>query len=440
MLPDVVPARLNVKYQPISCLTLNPRNSRTHSKKQLRQIAESVRQFGFINPVLVDRQNLIVAGHGRVAAAGLLGLTEVPTICVEHLTPEQVRAYVISDNRLAEKAGWDPEILARELEYLLTMDVFDVEITGFEMAEIDMILGESKSTSQEDSIDLPCAPISKTGDLWLLGRHRIFCGSSLEEVSYKTLMGTKRASLVFTDPPYNVPISGNVSGKGRVKHRDFQMATGEMSGPEYIAFLNRSFQLQCRYSTEGSVHFLCLDWRHAKEILAASENVYDSLLNICVWVKPSGRLGSFYRSQHEFIFVFRNGKDKHQNNIQLGKFGRNRTNVWEYQGISSISDNGGEGNLLELHPTVKPVPLVADAILDCSDRGGIVLDAFLGSGSTLLAAEKIGRVCHGIEIDPRYVDVAIRRWQRWTGDKAVHAETGKAFDEISQTAEANHAE
>jgi hypothetical protein len=251
-------------------------------------------------------------------------------------------------------------------------------------------------------------------------------------------MDSKRAAMVFSDPPYNVPIDGNVCGKGSVHHREFEMASGEMSEAEFIAFLSRALHLLAKYSTPGSVHFLFIDWRHMKDLLAAGGEVYDSLLNLCVWVKDNGGMGSFYRSRHELIFVFRNGKGSHKNNVQLGRFGRNRTNVWEYPGVNTLSRHGEEGNLLVLHPTVKPVQLVADAILDSSARGEIVLDAFLGSGSTLIAAERVGRTCYGIEIDPLYVDVAIRRWQRHIGEQAVNAVTGKRFDEIANVAEGQH--
>ena len=237
--------------------------------------------------------------------------------------------------------------------------------------------------------------------------------------------------MVFIDPPYNVPIDGNVSGNGAIRHREFQMASGEMSELQFSSFLTSSLKLLARYSATGAVHFVCMDWRHIRELLTAGRDVYDSVLNVCVWVKNNGGMGSFYRSRHELVFVFRNGKGKHRNNIQLGRYGRNRTNVWEYRSINSVSKSGEEGNLLALHPTVKPVALVADALLDCSARGDVVLDAFLGSGSTLIAAERTGRICCGIEIDPLYVDTAIRRWQRHTGDHAIHVVSGKRFDDVA---------
>jgi len=427
-------SKLTVTYQTVGTLQHNSCNARTHSKRQIRQIADSIKAFGFNNPVLLDELNTIIAGHGRVSAAKLLGLTEVPTIRLGDLSPDQVRAYLIADNRLAEKAGWDISILAIELQHLLSIDTdFDITATGFEIPEIDLLLSPENTPDADDLFEFEgnSEPITEPGDLWRLGKHQILCGNAMEQASYSRLLGPKRAGVVFVDPPYNVPIDGHVSGKGATRHREFQMASGEMSEFQFISFLASSLKLLAQYSVSGSVHFVCMDWRHVGELLTAGKQEYGSLLNVCVWVKNVGGMGSFYRSQHEFVFVFRNGEGKHRNNIQLGRFGRNRTNVWEYPSINTISKSGAEGNLLALHPTVKPVALVADALLDCSARGDIVLDAFLGSGSTLIAAERTGRICCGIEIDPLYVDTAIRRWQRHTGDHAIHAVSGKRFDDVA---------
>jgi DNA modification methylase len=433
---------LTISYLAIDALVSNPCNARTHSRHQRRQIAASIKAFGFTNPVLIDNRNTIIAGHGRVEAAKLLGIDRVPTVRLEGLTQDQIRAYVIADNRLAEKAGWAKEILAIELQHLIALDNdLDVTITGFEIPEIDLILQEAGA--QQDKDDLieidPAAPaVTQAGDLWQMGKHRVLCENALHDSSYQALLGNRRAQAVFIDPPYNVPIDGNVCGKGSIKHREFSMASGELSEAEFVAFLNTVFRLLARYSMGGSVHYICIDWRHMSELLAAGKQIYDTLLNLCVWAKDNGGMGSFYRSQHELVFVFRNGKGPHRNNIQLGQFGRNRTNVWEYPGVNTLSKHSDEGNLLALHPTVKPVQLVADAMLDCSARGDIILDGFLGSGSTLIAAERVGRVCCGIEIDPLYVDVAIRRWQRLTGDRAVHAVTKKYFDDLAVAEEVRH--
>jgi len=432
---------LSIVYVSVGSLRAYPRNARTHTKHQIRQIADSIKTFGFTNPILVGGTGNIIAGHGRWEAAKLLGMTQVPTILLEDLTEDQVRAYVIADNKLALNAGWDKNILAIELQHLLTIDgQFDVTITGFEVPEIDLILqeGEKDDPDATEAVE-PGPATTQPGDLWLLGKHRVLCGSALEEATFSALMGNRKAHMAFVDPPYNVVIDGNVSGKGKVKHGDFAMATGEMDEAEFTRFLTDSFRLLAQHSTAGSVHFVCMDWRHMHEMLSAGDAAYDTLLNLCVWAKNMGGQGSFYRSQHELVFVFRNGKAGNRNNIQLGKYGRYRTNVWEYPAVRGLSQqHGDEGNLLHLHPTVKPVALVADAILDVSARGDLVLDSFLGSGSTLIAAERTGRICYGIELDPHYVDVAIRRWQRHTGQQAVHALSKKQFDDHSNPSEAIH--
>jgi hypothetical protein len=436
-------SELQITYRPIGELKDNPRNARTHSKRQIRQIANSIAEFGFNNPVLLDDTNTIIAGHGRVAAAKLRGLPLVPTIRLENLSPDQIRAYVIADNRLAETAGWDPAILAIELQHLTTLESdFDITITGFEIPEVDLVLAtENDKKDPDDNFEVAEAaqPVTQPGDMWHLGKHRVVCGSSLEQASYSKLMASRRASVVFVDPPFNTRIDGHVSGNGSVRHREFLMASGEMTEFEFISFLTSSLRLLAQYSTGGSVHFVCMDWRHMNELLVAGKQVYDSLLNLCVWVKNSGGMGSLYRSQHELVFVFRNGKGQHRNNVQLGQYGRNRTNVWEYPGVNTFSKQTDEGNLLALHPTVKPVAMMADALLDCSTRGEVVLDAFLGSGSTLIAAERTGRVCHGIELDPIYVDTAVQRWQRYTGDRAIHASSGRRFDQmVAEELEVQH--
>lgn len=425
------PPGLGIRYIPTSDLIQFTRNARTHSKAQIRKIAASIQEFGFTNPILIDRGQTVIAGHGRVAAAKLLGMRDVPTICLENLTPAQVRAYVIADNRLAEDAGWDAEILKIELQNIVLEGAIDISLTGFEIPEIDILLGEPPAEDDPaDSLPEVGSEVSELGDLWVLGEHRIFCGDARDQASFERLMEGRKAGVVFTDPPYNVRIEGHVSGNGRVKHKDFAMAVGEMLEAEFTQFLEQSLSVLTHNSTPGSVHFVCMDWRHMGEVLAAGKKTYGSLLNLCVWAKNSGGMGSFYRSRHELVFVFRHGETQHRNNIQLGRFGRDRTNVWEYPGISALSGRqDGEGNLLALHPTVKPVALVSDAILDCSARGDIVLDSFLGSGSTLLSAERTRRICYGIELNPQYVDIAIERWQRYTGENAVHSGTGQTFAE-----------
>jgi hypothetical protein len=425
-------AELHVIYRSIDALTPYRGNARTHNRSQIRKLRDSIQAFGFVNPVLINTSGTIVAGHGRVQAAKLLGMKEVPTICLENLTPDQIRAYVIADNRLAEDAGWDEQILKIELQHLISLPNIDVSITGFEVTEIDLIIGSAPVEDPDDQLPEEVAKvITKLGDLWCLGHHRIYCGDAQSALSFTALMEDRRASVVFADSPFNLSITSDLSSGGKTHHKEFAMASGEMSESEFTDFLTTCLGHLADWSTDGSVHFLPMDFRHMTEMLTAGKRVYDSLLNLCVWTKNNGGMGSFYRSQHELIFVFKSGKGTHQNNVQLGKFGRNRTNVWNYPGANTLSRTGEEGNVLAMHPTVKPVALVADALLDCSARGEMVLDSFLGAGSTLLAAERIGRVCRGMEIEGRYVDLAIRRWQQLTGERAYHSETGVFFDHLA---------
>jgi len=415
---------LRIEWLAISELKLDPRNPKQHSARQIRQIAESIKTFGCLVPVLIDRDNKILAGHGRVLALRRLGWAEVPVIRVEHLTPERARAFSVADNRLTELSTWDERLLGEILSELSAAELdFTLEVTGFSVAEIDLRIEQLSvlNTTRPDPADelANCTgepPVTRPGDLWRAGRHLVRCGDALDPASYEKLMQGLRADVVFTDPPYNVPIDGHVSGKGRVRHRDFAMASGEMTALQFTQFLTTVLRLLVRHSADGSLHYICMDWRHLLELLTAADGVYSELKNLCAWVKDNAGVGSLYRSQHELVLVFKSGAAPHRNNVQLGQYGRNRTNVWQYPTINNFGRRGDEGNLLTLHPTVKPVALVADAIMDCSARGDIVLDPFLGSGSTLIAAERVGRVCCGIEFEPLYVDTAIRRWQRFTGD------------------------
>ena len=422
---------------PLTELIPDPDNPRLHSKTQLKRLKRSLKEFGFIAPVIIDRERRILAGHGRVLAAQLLGWETVPTVCVDYLTPVQAKAYQIADNRLTELATWDRQRLGVILRDLSLDLNFDIELTGFDMGEVDLLVQEADEIADAaDDVDQPMPvadgpAITKRGDVWNLGRHVVQCGDATDGPAYKTLLGGKLAKLVFVDPPYNVRIAGNVSGLGKHKHREFVMASGEMSQEQYIEFLSKAFALLARYSADGSIHYACIDWRHLKDLITAGETAYAELLNVCVWVKHNAGMGSLYRSQHELVAVFKNGKKTHRNNVLLGKFGRNRTNVWNYPGANALHGVNEEGNPLALHSTPKPVALVMDAILDCSARGDIILDSFLGSGTTLIAAERAGRTCYGMELDPLYVDTVVRRWQAYTGDRARHAVSQEYFDKLT---------
>jgi DNA modification methylase len=435
--------RLEVVYRPIGEMKPDPANARQHSKQQILKLVNSIETFGFNVPVLVDAELNVVAGHGRLAACRELGIAEVPTLCLDHLSPAQLHAYMIADNRLTELAEWDDRLLAKQLKDLSLLGLdFSLEVTGFEMAEIDLRIAslEDLTEPDDDPTDaLPESPtgppLSKSGDIWLLGRHRVLCGNALDAAAFAVLMGEERAAMTFSDPPYNVPIDGHASGLGAIHHRPFPMASGEMDKTQFTAFLGQACRNLGAFSIDGSLHYLCMDWRHLEELLAAGREAYSELKNLCVWVKDNCGMGSLYRSQHELVFVFKHGGNGHRNNVQLGQFGRNRSNVWHYPGANSFARCGEEGNLLALHPTVKPVAMVADAILDCSARGDIVLDAFLGSGTTVIAAERTGRRCFGLEIDAAFVDTIVRRWQRLSGGSALHGVSGRGFDDLAREAE-----
>lgn len=420
----------------IASLRPYARNARTHSKKQIKQIAASIERFGFTNPVLISDEGENIAGHGRVEAAKLLGHKTVPTLALSHLSEAERRAYVLSDNKLALNAGWDKEILAIELQALVDLD-FDVEITGFSLAEIDFVLDEAseadpdKVEAPEDAVELASGtPVSRQGDLWLLGRHKLLCGDARSVTDFRALMAGEQADLVFTDPPYNVKIDGNVCGLGSVKHREFAFASGEMSESQFTQFLRDTLGNAAAVMRDGAIAFVCMDWRHMGELLSAGNAVFTEFKNLVVWNKTNGGMGAFYRSKHELIFVFKQGTAEHTNSFGLGETGRYRTNVWDYAGISSIS--GSRSEELAMHPTVKPVALIADAIRDCSRRGEVVLDCFGGSGSTLIAAEKTGRSARLIEYDPLYCDTIVRRWEKLTGKRAALAGTGSSFEDVAE--------
>jgi DNA modification methylase len=430
--------RLKIVYRRIDTLKPDPANPRRHTKKQMRQIADSIETFGFNVPLLVDGELKVIAGHGRLLACQELGWSEVPTISLDHLTRAQTQAFMIADNRLSEIASWDDRLLAEQLKDLSLIGLdFSLEVTGFEVGEIDLRIGAlddqpETATDPADVVpEVASGPaVSNPGDLWSLGSHRVLCGNVLDIASLRCLMGEQRAAMVFSDPPYNVPIDGHATGLGAIHHRSFAMATGEMSRPRFAVFLTTSLHHLAAFSAGGALLYVCIDWRHLGELLAAGREADARLENLCVWVKDNAGMGSLYRSQHELIFVFKTGRGRHRNNVQLGRFGRSRSNVWHYPGVNSFSRKTEEGNLLALHPTVKPVALVADAILDCTSHGDIVLDGFLGSGTTVIAAERTGRRCYGLELDPGYVDTIIRRWQALTGGAARHADSGRSFDDL----------
>ena len=417
-------ADLHIESISTSSLRPNPRNTRTHSKKQIRQIAASIREFGFTNPILIDRENMVLAGHGRLEAAKSLAIPNVPCVRLENMTEAQKRAYAIADNKLALNAGWDFDLLAEELKELsLPGADIDIGLTGFSIAEIDGIIAdaateepgnpEDDTLPEVDPAALRCMP----GDIWQVGPHRIICGDARDRNTIAALMDGKLARAVITDPPYNVKVDGHVGGSGKIKHREFAMASGEMSSSEFSGFLKEAFQVLADFSVDGSIHFIFMDWRHMQEMLEAGHAVYDELKNLLVWVKDNGGMGTFYRSRHELIFAFKKGTAPHINAFELGQHGRYRTNVWEYKGVNTL--RAGRLEELALHPTVKPVQLLADAIKDVTGRGDIVLDTFGGSGSTAIAAEKTGRVAYLCEFDTIYCEIILQRLEAFMNEEAI---------------------
>ena len=394
-------------------------------KRQVEQIAASIREFGFANPILIDAEDTIIAGHGRLLAAKALGMTEVPTIVLPHLSEAQKRALRIADNRIALGAGWDLDLLKLELGELAVLDVdLDLALTGFSSGEIDVILKGPADPEDEVIPAVPATPRTRPGDIWILGEHRVGCGDGRDLAFLQAVVGDGAVvDAAFLDPPYNVRINGHANARGR--HPEFAMASGEMNAAAFRSFLADTLGACARVSRDGAVHFVCIDWRHVEDVTAVGRSVYGDLLNLCVWNKSNAGMGSLYRSKHELVLVWRVGTAPHFNAVELGRHGRNRTNVWDYASVNSMAGSRRED--LALHPTVKPTALVADAIQDVTRRGELVLDIFLGSGTTLIAAERTGRRFRGVDIDPAYVDVAIERWSAMTGREPRLAEEDDAM-------------
>lgn len=430
-------ARHYIAYVAIDEIKAARRNPRTHGAKQIKLLETSIRKFGFTVPLLIADDGTIVAGHGRLLAARNLGMTELPCIRLSHLSPEERRAYLIADNRVAELAGWDKSALALELKELGELKI-DLAVTGFELPQIDILIQDTEASApvkSEAHDDIPppstrARTVSRLGDLWRCGRHALIVGDAKDPSVLSRLMWGMKAAMLFTDPPYNVPIAGHVSGKGAIKHRDFVEASGEMTPAQFTAFLRLTLGNAAGACKDGAIAFVCMDWRHQRELLDAGYQVFSELKNLCVWAKNNGGMGTFYRSRHELIFVWKVGAAAHTNNFGLGDKGRYRTNVWSgYAGVNTFKV--GRMEELELHPTVKPVALVADAIRDVSHRGEVVLDCFGGSGTTMIAAEETGRIARLIEIDPGYADVIVTRFEKFTGVAARLASTGQSFEEVA---------
>ena len=399
-------------------------------QKHVEAIARSITSHGFCVPILISG-NLVVDGQARIAAATQLGIREVPAIQCQHLDEIQIRTLRLASNRLGEKGEWDLDQLKVEFEELIEFGA-DLDDTGFSLEEADIILADPidpETPGEDDLPEPPAIPTTKVGDIWSLGKHRIICGDALNEGAFGALMGDEKADAVFTDPPYNVRIKGNVSGLGKKVHDEFVMGSGELTRDGFRDLLLRSITLQSKCLREGSVLFVFMDWRSISLLFDVGETAGLTLINLVVWYKHSGGMGAMYRSAHELIAVFCKGEAPHTNNVALGKNGRDRQNVWCAPGANRPGSSANA--MLQHHATPKPVELICDAILDVTSRGETVIDSFLGSGTTLIAAEKTGRICCGIELEPRFVDVSIRRWQEYSGQRAVLIATGESFDEVT---------
>lgn len=394
-------------------------NARRHPRRQRRVLVKLMRQNGCVTPLLIDENSEIIAGHARLEAAQHLGWSELPAIRLKGLTTAQKNALRIADNRVAELGAWNEELLQKELQALVDAK-FDMAFTGFDPIDLDKILTPPIDPTLEDETPMPplaVRPVPRAGDIWLLGKHRLLCGDSRDKQSYVQLLQGETAVLLATDAPFNVKINGHVSGNGRVKHDEFAMASGELSRDEFIALLRCIF-LNCRnHLCNGALVYAFMDWRSIADLVVLGRELFDRHMNICVWAKRNAGLGSHYRSAHEMIAVFKHGTEPHINNIQFGRLGRNRTNLWQYDGGSGFSKTRAKD--LEDHPTVKPLIMMSDIIRDASGPDDLVLDPFGGSGSTLIAAELTGRRAALIEIEPRFVDVTLRRFQERTGIEPV---------------------
>lgn len=419
-----------IVHRPPEKLPAYGRQAKSHTPAKIKSMAASIEAFGFVVPALIDENDKVLAGNAAVKAGLQLGMKLVPCVIVSGLSDTQKRGLILAHNRLAEIAEWDQDILREEITSLREHDLeFDLEVIGFTGAELDaIVLGDEGGGETGDAVpEAPAVPVSRLGDIWVMGQHRLMCGDSTDADSVARLMQGDEARTVFTDPPYNCKVSGHITGSGQ--HGEFVMASGEMTDAEFITFLIAVLVCLVRSTAAGGLLYVCLDWRGMEHILEAARATKLELLNLCVWDKGVGGMGSFYRSRHELIFLFRKPGASHTNRVELGKNGRNRTNVWTYEGMNGFGK--GKARARAMHPTVKPLALVRDAILDSSAAGEIVLDLFSGSGTTLIAAEQSKRVGRAMELGPNYVDVGVLRWEGFSGREAVLAQTGETFREVT---------
>lgn len=431
-----------VESAPIHFVKLPSRRVRKVSERATALCAANLNRFGQPGPILVSDDLVVIHGEEILAAASRLGWRSINIVRMPNLNESERRVLTLALAKLPLLSSWDDEALRVELSELVTLDLdFQIEdMTGFSIAEIDLILTPGQDEAKDDPLDtlpddLPGEPVSRPGDLWVLGDNRLLCGDALDPESYRRVMEGTMARMVFTDPPYNIPIAGHVSGLGKVKHRDFAAGVGEMSFEAFSAFLKQALTNATSHLIDGGLLYMFMDRRHIEELLRAARETGLSIVDMCIWNKLVGGMGSFYRSQHEPILVFRSGNASHLNNIELGRHGRYRSNVWDHRGLASFGRD--RRALLTMHPTVKPVSLIVEAIKDGTRRNDIVVDPFAGSGSTIIAAERARRIGYGIELEPRYVDIIVRRWEAMSGHTAVYQTSGATFGEMLATKGAN---
>ena len=406
----------------------NPNAPKKSNRKSRRSLAASIRRFGIKGAILVDADtNMIVAGNGLHEAAGDVGMDEVPIMRVSFANDAERRAFILAHNKLAEESSWDMKVVDEELKFLFDQK-YDFEVTGFSTNDLDFAI-VTKPDPASDVIELPnpfARAVTRLGDLWHVGPHSFYCGDSLDPASYEAVLGGAMADMVLSDPPYGVAVSGHVSTTN--KYREFAMMSGKQTSAELTSFFRRVFRNCVQFTRTASIHFHFIDWRHVREMIDAGDGVYTELKNICVWDKQSGGLGAMYRSQHEFVCVFKAGRGRHVRNFATGDKGRFRTNIWRYDGQAQFGK--GRTEQLNSHPTPKSVAMVIDAIRDCSNTGDLILDPFCGSGTTAVSAHHAGRRCATIEIDPLYVDGALRRLSKVSGEPILHAD-GRSFEAIA---------
>ena len=423
----------SISWVQVSSLRSHPASPRKFKTIDERAAARIVEVRDVIPPLVIDADGTVLVGEVIYRAARRLGLEELPVMRVEHLSDVEALELSVAYQRLNEIGEWDRgQLGALNLRFEIEIPGYEPEQIGFEVGAMDVMIGElpQEDPEEEDDEGLSASyPVSEVGDIWQLGKHRLVCGDSTDPATFAKLMaGVSPAALVFSDPPFGCKIDGFVASSGR--HREFVMGSGEMAPDELFEFFRAFIEAFLPHIKSGAVVEIVIDWRSLHLMLRAAEPLLGPLINLAVWVKDRPGQGSFLRSQHELVLIFKAGKGRFRNNVMLGKHGRSRSNVWSYPSAKTASTGSDEGDMLKNHPTPKCVRMVADAILDCTKRGEIVIDAFLGSGTTLIAADKVGRVCHAVELDPLYVDLAIRRWQAWSGEQAVHSSTGRSFDEI----------